>query len=145
MSTDGSTRVAAGSKRIAIAAVAALLATACAATPAPLTDLADTNWRVALVNGRPTPADGDYSMKFEGPQVDIRLGCNHMGGRYAIRGDVLTVSDLAQTAMACPAPANSFEQEGSVVLSRPMRMALTSNDRLGLSNEAGSIALDPVP
>jgi hypothetical protein len=31
------------------------------------------------------------------------------------------------------------------VLGQPMRIAFTSNDRMFLSNAAGSIALDPVP
>lgn len=145
MSTDGSIRAAAGFSRTALAAAAALLTAACATTPAPLTDLTGTSWRVALVNGRATPAEGDYSMRFEQERVAIRLGCNHMGGGYAISGDLLTVSDLAQTLMGCPEPANSFEREGSLVLSRPARMALTSNDRLSLNNDAGSIALDPLP
>ncbi len=145
MSMEGPIRAAAAFRRAAIAASAALLAASCAATPAPLTDLTNTNWRVVQVNGQPTPTVGDYSMRFEGGRVRILLGCNHMGGRYAITGDVLTVSNLAQTLMGCPEPANTFEREGSLVLSRPLRMAFTSNDRLGLSNEAGSIALDPMP
>lgn len=140
----GSTRAAAAFRRLALGAAASLLA-GCAATPAPLLDLSGTNWRVAAVNGRATPAEGDYSMRFEQSQVGVRLGCNHMGGRYAISADLLTLSDFATTLMGCPEPANTFEQQGSLVLSRPMRMALTSNERLSLSNEAGSIALDPVP
>lgn len=145
MWTDGSIPAAAGFRRAALVAAAALLLGGCAATPAPLTDLSGTNWRVALVNGRPTPTVGDYSMRFEQTQVGVRLGCNHMGGRYSVTGDVLTMSDFATTLMGCPEPAGTFERDGSIVLSRPLRMAFTSNERLLLSNEAGSIALDPAP
>jgi heat shock protein HslJ len=68
-----------------------------------------------------------------------------MGGRYRLTGDLLSVSDLASTLMGCPEPAAAFERDGSAVLGQPMRIAFTSNDRMFLSNAAGSIALDPVP
>ncbi len=112
---------------------------------APLTELAGTSWRVVHVNGRPTPATGDYSMQFRpGGEVGAKFGCNSMGGRYRLAVDVLTVSDLAQTLMGCPEPANTFESQGAAVLGQPMRIAFSSNDRMYLNNAAGSIALDPV-
>ena len=120
----------------------------CAAVPqaqAPITELAGTTWRVVAVDGRPTPSAGDYSMRFDGSSgVGARFGCNSMGGRYRLVGDLLTVSDLAATLMGCPEPAATFEREGSEVLGQPMRIAFSSNDRMYLSNAAGSIALDPV-
>ena len=66
-----------------------------------------------------------------------------MGGHYRLVGDRLTVSDLASTLMGCPEPAATFEREGAAILSQPMQMSFTSNDRMGLSNAAGSITLDP--
>jgi heat shock protein HslJ len=130
-------------------ALAAMLASAgCAGSPpppAPITELAGTRWHVAAVNSRPTPPAGDYSMRFEADSVSARFGCNAMGGRYRLTGDLLSVSDLASTLMGCPEPAAAFERDGSAVLSQPMRIAFTSNDRMFLSNAAGSIALDPVP
>ena len=145
MSTDGSTPAAAACRRAALAAAATLSLAGCTATPAPLIELSGTSWRVAQVNGRPTPTVGDYSMRFEQDRVGVRLGCNHMGGRYDVTGDVLALSDFATTLMGCPEPAGTFERDGSLVMARPMKMALTSNERLLLSNPAGSIALDPVP
>jgi len=76
--------------------------------------------------------------------VGARFGCNSMGGQYRLVGDMLTVSDLASTLMGCPEPAATFEREGAAVLGQPMRIAFSSNDRMYLSNAAGSIALDPV-
>jgi heat shock protein HslJ len=129
--------------------LAALLGAACAPAGAPggapLTELAGTKWRVVQVNGRPTPATGDYSMNFESDRIGARFGCNGMGGRYRLAADVLTVSDLAQTLMGCPEPANSFESQGAAVLGQPARIAFSSDERLFLSNAAGSIALGPVP
>ena len=76
--------------------------------------------------------------------VGARFGCNSMGGQYRLAGDILTVSNLASTLMGCPEPAAAFEREGSEVLGQPMRIAITSNDCMSLTNDAGSIALDPI-
>jgi heat shock protein HslJ len=131
-------------------AIAAMFASAgCASAPpmpAPITELAGTNWRVVAIDGRPIPAAGDYSMRFDSTGgVGARFGCNHMGGQYRLAGDILTVNNLASTLMGCPEPAATHEREGSAVLGQPMRIAFTSNDRMYLSNSAGSIALDPLP
>lgn len=108
--------------------------------------LEGTNWRVAAVNGRQTPATGDYSMRFgTESRVGARFGCNRMGGNYRIAGSTLTVGNLAQTLMGCPEPAGSFESQGAAVLGRPMQVSFSSNERMSLGNAAGSIALDRVP
>lgn len=127
---------------------AALALAGCAGAPlasAPITDLAGTSWRVVAIDGRPTPAVGDYSMRFDAAGgVGARFGCNSMGGQYRLTGDILSVNNLATTLMGCPEPAATFERDASTVLGQPMRIAFTSNDRMFLSNDAGSIALDPV-
>jgi len=115
------------------------------AGPPPIADLAGTKWHVVSVNGRETPGQGDYSMQFEaGGRLGARFGCNSMGGTYRMVGGSLTVSNLVSTLMGCPEPAATFESQASAILQQPMQVAFTSNERMGLSNAAGSIALDPV-
>ena len=131
---------------LAMAVVALAVGSCTSINPAPITQLEGTSWRVVMVNGRQTPAQGDYSMRFDSSGgVGARFGCNHMGGNYRLVGATLTISDLASTLMGCPEPAGTFEAEASAILSRPMQVSFTSNDRMGLSNEAGSISLDPMP
>lgn len=128
--------------------LAAMLLAGCVANPGPppLADLAGTSWRIVQVNGRQTPATGDYSMRFDDDGgVGARFGCNAMGGRYRMVGGTLTVTGMAQTLMGCPEPASSLEAQGAAILSRPMQVSFTSNERMGLGNAAGSIALDPLP
>lgn len=128
----------------AVALFAAVICGGCTAINLHPDTLAGTNWRVVTVNGQPTPAAGDYSMRFEGDGgLGARFGCNHMGGSYRLAGSTLTVTNLASTLMGCPEPAASFESRGAAVLGRPMQVAFSSNERMYLSNEAGSIALDP--
>lgn len=131
-----------------LAPLSALTLASCAAAPplAPLANLAGTNWRVVTVNGQATPAQGDYSMSFDrSGGVGARFGCNSMGGKYRMAGGTLVVRDLASTLMGCPEPAMTFESQGSAVLQQPMQVAFSSNDRMYLSNAAGSITLDPLP
>lgn len=122
------------------AALAALSACAPVAPPGPT--LAGTSWRVAAINGQPTPPVGNYSMTFEtSGQVGVRFGCNSMGGRYRQTGSTLIVSDMATTLMGCPEPQGTHERLGSAVLGQPMLIAFASDGRLNLSNAAGTIAL----
>lgn len=126
--------------------VALVVGCASLSSPAPITDLAGTSWRVVAIDGQPISTAGDYSMRFDANGgVGARFGCNSMGGQYRLTGDILTVSDLATTLMGCPEPAATHERQGSAVLGQPMRIAFTSNERMYLSNPAGSIALDPLP
>jgi len=128
------------------AAFAAALLAGCAALPPPAADLAGTNWRVVAINGAPVPAAGDYSMRFDrSGGLGARFGCNHMGGRYRLTGSTLTVGDMATTLMGCPEPQGTHEQQASRVLGLPMQVSFSSNERMGLSNAAGSIALEPLP
>ena len=131
---------------VALGLAASLPACAAAplAPPAPITELAGTRWRVVAVNGQAITEFGDYSMRFDANgQVGARFGCNSMGGHYRLVGDVLIVTDLASTLMGCPPPSAGLERAGAAVLGQPMRIAFTSNERMYLSNAAGSIALDP--
>lgn len=68
-----------------------------------------------------------------------------MGGRYRLTGSTLTVGDMATTLMGCPEPQGTHEQQASRVLGLPMLVSFSSNERMGLSNAAGSIALEPLP
>jgi heat shock protein HslJ len=120
----------------------ALLFAACTSIAADARTFEGTRWQVTAINGRATPAAGDYRIEFKDGGIGGRLGCNSMGGRYSVAGDVMTVRDLASTLMGCPEPAASFETQGFAVLNRPMQMNWISGARLTLSNAAGSITLE---
>lgn len=104
------------------------------------TQLANTNWRVDALNGRPMPSEGQYYLQFEADRIGAKFGCNSMGGSYSRTGDLVTVSDLVATQMACAEPAMSFESQGSAILRQPMTVSM-SGDRMSLTNSAGRIEL----
>ena len=123
----------------------ALLATSCTSIAADQRTFDGTRWRVMAINARATPATGDYRVELKDGGIGGRFGCNHFGGRYDVRGETITVSEMRSTLMACSDPAASFEGAGFAVLSQPMRMTWPSGRRLVLSNPAGSIELERAP
>jgi len=127
---------------------AALLALACAACTSIAADARSfegTRWHVIMIDGRVTPALGDYRVEFRNGGIGGRFGCNHFGGRFAVKGEALIASEIRSTLMACSDPAASFESAGFAVLNQPMRMNWSSDQRLSLSNSAGSIILERIP
>ena len=132
----------------AAACRATALALACAACTSIVVDqrtFEGTRWRVTAIDGRPTPAKGDYSLSFNNGRLSARFGCNSIGGSYRASGETLTADRLVSTMMACGEPADSFEHSGSAVLNAPMRTSWGARGRLTLGNSAGSIELDRLP
>ena len=102
--------------------------------------LAGSNWRVAAVNGRATtPAADPFAMNFEAARFSATFGCNRLSAEYRQTGDMVTAGPVMATRMACP--DMSYENQGSAILSRPMRINWSGGDRLTLSNDAGSIEM----
>jgi heat shock protein HslJ len=104
--------------------------------------VAGTSWQVVAINGRPTPAAGNYFMNFESnDRIGARFGCNSIGGGYLQRSGTISMRNLAVTRMACAEPAMSFENQGLGILSQPVIASWTGGDRLTLSNPSGRIEL----
>ena len=127
------------------AALAALLCAGCTSIAADARTFEGTRWHVTAIDGRATPPTGDYRIEFKGGNIGGRFGCNHFGGRYAIRAQTFVVREMRSTMMACSDPAASFEGAGFAILNQPMRIAWPNGRRLTLSNSAGSIALERLP
>ncbi|HET9811038.1 MAG TPA: META domain-containing protein [Sphingomicrobium sp.] len=133
--------------RLLTLSCAATLSACVAPPPAapPGVDLRGTDWHIVAVNGHQTPAQGDYSMHFGADySFGAKFGCNSMGGNYTQAGSTLTVTNLRSTLIGCPEPSATFESKGSAILGQPMAVSFTSNDRMSLSNAAGTITLDQV-
>ena len=113
----------------------------CGGETAPPAGIANTSWRVVAVNGRATPATGQYFVNFESDRVGAKFGCNSMGGVYRQQGSTVIVDDLAQTLIGCPEPSATFEREGGAIMGLPMAMSWAAGNRLTLSNTRGRIEL----
>src|SRR6476660_2324550 len=106
--------------------LSALLCASCTSIAAGARSFEGTRWRVAAVDGRVTPALGDYRIEFRNGGIGGRCGCNHFGGRFAVKGETLIASEIRSTLMACSDPAASFESAGFAVVNQPMRMNWSS-------------------
>jgi heat shock protein HslJ len=103
------------------------------------TALSNTNWRVAAVNGEPTPVSGPFFMNFESDsRLGAKFGCNSMGAGYSQTGATLTVGAVMATRMACP--DMHFESAASAILARPLTVS-GYGSQVTLTSSAGSIAL----
>lgn len=122
----------------AIIVALALTLPACAAAH---DALAGSEWRVTAINGHATPAEGNYVMRFRDNQVGGQFGCNHFGGPYQMKQDVMTTGAMAMTEMACIGPADQFEHWGLTILTQPMQVEWRGERAMRLSNAAGSIDL----
>ena len=112
----------------------------CGGDPVAPSGLAGTNWRVVTVNGRPTPAEGQYFIQFDANRLSAKFGCNGMSGSYNQNGNVVTAGPLAATRMACPEPAMGLENQGGAILGQPVTVR-SSGDITTLSNSVGRIEL----
>ena len=127
---------------------AAALALACAGCTTIAVDARTFDgrrWQVMAIDGRATPAKGDYSISFSGGDLGARFGCNSIGGSYSVNGETLLATQVRSTLMGCPEPAATFEREGLAVLNQPMRLTWNGGGAVTLSNPAGSIALERWP
>ncbi|MFL6773439.1 MAG: META domain-containing protein, partial [Sphingomicrobium sp.] len=88
---------AAGSRGAALA----LLCAACTSIAADARTFENTRWHVVAINGRPTPATGDYRIEFKDGGIGGRFGCNGWGAAYVVRGDLLEAGQIRSTMMAC--------------------------------------------
>lgn len=109
------------------------------ALPGPVTTLERTRWRVARVNGRPVPRQGDYHVDFDGGRILAKFGCNAISGPYSQSGTTLDPGALISTRMACPNMA--IETQASAILDQTMTIAVIGRNRLALSSSAGTIDL----
>lgn len=101
--------------------------------------VAGTDWRVVAVNGRATPAAGEFFMNFEERRFGAKFGCNGMGGDYIQRGDIIDPGPVIGTQMACP--DMTYENQAGAVLASDMRAVWNGPAELRLVNSSGSIAL----
>jgi heat shock protein HslJ len=90
---------------ILVACVAAVVA-ACSdggASPSP-TSLDGRTFLSTKVVGHDLVPSSTVRLTFQGDQLGISAGCNHMGGAYSIADGTLTTGQMAMTDMACDEP-----------------------------------------
>ena len=110
----------------------------CAGDPAAL--LAG-DWTVTSLAAAPIPAGTDVTLSFRDGRVAGMSGCNRLSGGYALTGEGLTLSQIASTRMACPAPQMETEQAVLAALASITRFDIADDGALLLQSQDGTTAL----
>jgi heat shock protein HslJ len=84
--------------RVLVWCIGLLIVTACASSPAPLTD---TAWQLQTMNGQPVPTGLTVNMDFMADTFGGLGFCNNYGGNYQVQGTTLTLTQTSMTMMAC--------------------------------------------
>lgn len=102
--------------------------------------LEGTAWRLETLPGQDAKALGaarqPLTVRLEGGRVSGFSGCNRLLGSYKVEADVLTLSHLAGTMMACPEPAMALESAFRAALGGPLRYSVAGG-RLTLTPASG--------
>jgi heat shock protein HslJ len=125
---------------LALAFVATVVLTACAAASAP--QLAGKEYVAAKVTDggqdRPLVAGTKLRLSFSATDIGASAGCNHMGGTYRIDGGRLIVGNLGTTDMGCDPDLMAQDQWLSELLGAGPTVDLLVNN---LVLEAGSVSI----
>ncbi len=131
-------------KVLAIVLVAlVLLIAGCGPSPAAGQSLLEgTEWVLVSLAGDPPLAGAVPSATFSADQIEGTTGCNHYAGAYTADDSDITVSEVAQTEMACMEPEGAMDQErdflGALVAVARYRL---DGERLELLDAAGGVLL----
>lgn len=85
---------------------------------------------------RPLVAGSELRISFFRGELGADVGCNSMGGGYAIEGRTLTTSDLTTEELGCPAPRDEQDAWLFALLGRPLTVAVDGRE---LTLSAGAV------
>lgn len=132
------------------AAAFALLATvSCTSIAVDARTLEGALWHVTAINGQTTPRSSRFQVEFGRGTLTAAMGCNTLSGNYTVAGGMVRPGPgpVRATEMACESDPPTtvslmtFERWGFAILGQPMRIGWSADNRLTLTNAAGSIAL----
>lgn len=105
-------------------------------------DLKDTSWTLLSYAGEPLLPGTEMTAVFEDHQVRGSASCNQYSGSYRLRGNQLTVENLAWTEMACLDPEGIMEQEQQIMkLFGSAEQAQREDDRLIITTRAEELLI----
>lgn len=104
------------------------------------------HWRVASIGGIATVDPNATMMSFTETDVSGILGCNQFSATYTTDGNVITISPIVATKMACGGKPGRQEQRGFDLMTKSMGVVARSANQMVLSGPAGqSFLLEKAP
>lgn len=102
--------------------------------------LANTRWRIDLVDGRPVRLDQPATVNFTRDRIEGKI-CNGYGGAYRFTRGTLTTREVISTQMACGGQLGATERAFQGLISRPVRVSQGNRDTLVLTSGRSSVTL----
>jgi heat shock protein HslJ len=119
--------------RLALLSLVAAIGGGCA-TPsvAPPTELLDTYWRAAQIDGqavvrRPGTRELHIVLRREGSRISGFAGCNNLAGGFRQDRDMLSFGNLAMTRMACVGEGDALEAAFTKALGSTVSWRIAGN------------------
>lgn len=130
-----------------IAGASALLLGACSAmdngdletTPPAAYQVEGGTFKILSVNGKPAIRGVDADIRFEGGRISGTAGCNRLNGGFTQSGNVLTISGVAVTMMACPPAQMAQERDSLAVLESGATVMRHSDGRVEIRGPKGGV------
>lgn len=98
-------------------------------------------FKILSVNGKPAIRDVDADIRFEGGRISGSAGCNRLNGGFTQSGNVLTISGVAVTMMACPPAQMTQEQSSLAILESGATVMRHSDGRVEIRGPKGGTLL----
>jgi heat shock protein HslJ len=130
-----------------IAGASALLLAACSTTdnggpetaPPASYQVEGATFKILSVNGKPALKNVDADIRFEGGRISGTAGCNRLNGGFTQSGNVLTISGVAVTMMACPPAEMAQERDSLAVLESGATVHRHSDGRVEIRGPKGGV------
>lgn len=126
--------------RKTFAPIALALLAACTTAGASSSDLANSKWRFALIDGE-KPVAGGAKLEFAPNRVSAWVGCNGMGSDLKIKDGRLIVEGIVATMMYCDGLMDQEHAVSELLTADPTYRI--ENGRLFLKSTAHSAELVP--
>lgn len=110
------------------------------AAETPTSPLANTQWILLSLNGKPAASGTQITLDIEDGKLSGYTGCNRYGTEYQEENGLLQLGMIQQTLQGCADPIGSQEAEYMETLNRITQYAL-GEDRLELRDTEGAAVL----
>lgn len=102
--------------------------------------LANTRWRIDLVDGRPVRLDQPATVNFTRDRIEGKI-CNAYGGQYRFARGTLTTREVISTQMACGGQLGATENAFHRLISGSVKVSQGNRDTLVLTSGRSSVTL----
>jgi len=96
-------------------------------------------WKLISYNQTPALPNVETTIEFKDGQLSGSVGCNHFGGEYKVKDDVMEFGPIMTTEMFCEAVAD--QEAGTLGALQGKTSFVLDDDTLTITSEDGSMSV----